>query len=36
MGTSALVQLNFEDNCEMATATRSPERHRRDVSTDRD
>jgi hypothetical protein len=36
MGTSALVQLNFEDNCEIATATKSPERRCRDGSTDQE
>jgi hypothetical protein len=36
MGTSTLVQLNFEDNCEMEAAPKSPERRRRDGSTDRD
>jgi hypothetical protein len=35
MGTSALVQINSEDNCEMKTATKSQERRRRDGSIDR-
>jgi hypothetical protein len=30
------MQLNFEDNCEMETATKSPERCRLDGDTDRD
>jgi hypothetical protein len=36
MRTFALVQLNFEDHCQMETTTNSPERRRRDGSTDRD
>jgi hypothetical protein len=36
MGTFALLQLNFEDHCEMETTTKSPVQLRRDGSTDRD
>jgi hypothetical protein len=36
VGTFALVQLKFEDHCEMETAKKPPERRHRDGSTDRD